>query len=350
MGDFRHKSIKLLDTNRESFEIWNRYVKEAPTASFYHQFEWKSVNETEFQHTTFYIASTNAGQIDGILPLVLIRSRLFGRILCSLPFVNFCGPAALTPDVEKDLLKRAYEIADEQKVDYLEIRGLRIHDEQLPNSQNKVSMTVRLSADPDDLWSGFQSKHRTAIRRVYKSGLHVRFGREDMLDTFYDVMCHSWRSLGTPIYRKQYFQSILRAFGDQVLIFVAYKGDLPVAAAFNGYCGNTVEGMWAGALPQFRRLQSNYVLYWEMIKKSCEDGFELYHLGRTSAGSGGEAFKKKWRADSRQLYWQYYLPGGGNMPELNVDNPKYKYAIRVWQKLPLWVTKAAGPLLARNIP
>ena len=38
------------------------------------------------------------------------------------------------------------------------------------------------------------------------------------------------------------------------------------------------------------------------------------------------------------------------MPQLNVDNPKYRRAIELWRKLPLWVTRLIGPPLARSIP
>jgi len=275
---------------------------------------------------------------------------LFGRILCSLPFVNYCGPSASTPDVEKTLLHRAYEIADEEQVDYLELRGLHTCDDRLPQSRSKVSMSIQLANDPDSLWSAFRSKHRNNIRRAYKSRLNVKSGHIELLDAFYDLMCQSWRDLGTPIYRKQYFRSILEAFGDKVQIFVVYNGNIPVATAFNGYSANTVEGMWAGSPFKHRKLQSNYVLYWEMIKSACVEGLEHFHLGRTSVESGGEAFKTKWGATTKQLYWQYYLPDNGEIPQLNVNNPKYALAINVWRKMPLWITRVAGPIIARNIP
>lgn len=343
-------STCIVSADDELVRGWNGYVNQAETASFYHRYEWKAVNEYAFGHRTYYVAAMMSGRIVGVFPLVLIRSLVFGRILCSLPFVNFCGPSADDSLVEQSLLRRAYEIADEEEVDYLEIRGLRRHDETLQTSANKVSMTVKLAADPEQLWSTFQSKHRTAIRRVYKSGLVVRSGHEELLDTFYRILSQSWRSLGTPIYQKDYFRMILRTFEDNVQIFVAYQGDTPVATAFNGHHCGTIEGMWAGVLPEYRRLHPNYVLYWEMLKQACERGFDHFHLGRTSAGSGGESFKKKWCADARQLYWQFYLPGGGEAPQLNVDNPKYALAIRSWRKLPLWVTQKLGPALARSIP
>ncbi len=350
MDETLKDGIHSLGSNQENLRLWNRYVGEAPIAGFHHLFEWKEIYEREFQHQTFYVASVNQDKVDGIFPLVLMRSRVFGNILCSLPFASLGGPSATDLNIRRSLLKRAYEIATEEKVDYLEIRGYDVCDETLPHLQNKISMSVPLANDPDDLWNAFKSKHRNNIRRVYKSGLHVRSGHADMLDTFYDIMCDSWRTLGTPIYRKQYFRSILDAFDNQARIFVAYQGQIPVATAFNGYCGNTVEGMWAGTIADHRKLQSNYVLYWEMIKDACEQGFEHFNLGRTPVESGGESFKRKWGADSQQLYWQYFLPKRGDIPQLNVSNPKYALAIKVWKNLPLWVTRTIGPIIAKNIP
>ena len=94
---------------------WNEYVDGTETASFYHRFEWKHVNEAVLRHKTYYLACERSGSIDGIFPLVLIRSRLFGRILCSLPFVNYCGPSVSDPIVETALLERAYAIAENGK-------------------------------------------------------------------------------------------------------------------------------------------------------------------------------------------------------------------------------------------
>jgi hypothetical protein len=37
------------------------------------------------------------------------------------------------------------------------------------------------------------------------------------------------------------------------------------------------------------------------------------------------------------------------MPQVNPNNPKYRYFIEVWKRLPLPVANAIGPLLARNL-
>ena len=86
--------------------------------------------------------------------------------------------------------------------------------------------------------------------------------------------------------------------------------------------------MWLGSRGEFRTRHAGYVLYWELIKNACERGMKRFHLGRSTVQSGGESFKKKWNAEPTQLYWQYLLRHAGRFPQLNVDNPKYRLAIR----------------------
>lgn len=343
-------SMKIVYCNREHSQLWDSFLQNHESASFYHLFGWKEINERSFGHKTFYLAAMDGKRVLGVFPMVYVKSRLFGRILCSMPFVNFGGPCSLNAETENLLLQEAVSIVNKYHVDYLEIRGLYKLDKTLPTSEHKISLTIELSSDPEIIWKAFSTKHRNDIRRAYKKGLEIKVGGYDMLDVFYKVLSESWRDLGTPIYKKKYFEDIVAGFPDLIKIFVVYHQDVPVATAFNGYYKNTVEGMWAGILTKFRQLHPTYVLYWEMIRHACKNGFTNYHLGRTSVHSGGEFFKKKWHAETKQLYWQYYMNGTEQIPQLNVQNPKYHFAINAWRKIPIKLTELIGPSIARCIP
>ncbi len=342
--------IEITCTETQESPDWDEFLNKSPEASFYQLAGWQIINRKHFGHRTFMLSAKQNGKVVGVFPLVFINSKLFGKILSSMPFVNFGGPCAERPDIERSLLKYAESLTLELDCDYMEVRAKKLIDETLPTATNKISMTINLDSDPDVLWNNYASKHRTNIRRVYKNGLTVNSGGIELLDTFYSLLCHSWRDLGTPIYAKRYFREIFEQFDHKVRIFVCYQGKQPIATAFNGLYKGTVEGMWAAALSEARKLQPNYVLYWEMIKHACENGFQHFHLGRSSVDSGGEQFKKKWKAEQTQLYWQYYLNNSMDMPQLNVNNPKYQIAINLWRKLPVPVTTLIGPPLARNIP
>lgn len=330
---------------------WDHFIEAEPTGSFYHLYGWKGINQSELGHACEYLAAMRPdGSMAGALPLVLVTSRIFGRILCSMPFVNYGGPVAANPGVRSLLADHAARRAETLEADYLELRCATALDTTIPVSLRKVSMTVPLQPDPEKLFAAFSQKHRKNIRRAMKNELTVESGDSELLPEFYQVLERSWRDLGTPLYKQEYFRSVLKTFPDKTRIFVCRSGKHPAAVAMNGYLNGTVEGMWAGIEPDLRHLQPNYVLYWEMLRHSCEEGFQRFHLGRSSVNSGAEVFKEKWLASPSQLYWYFHRPNGGDMPGLNVDNPKFRLAISAWQRLPLWATRAIGPHIARLIP
>jgi FemAB-related protein (PEP-CTERM system-associated) len=285
----------------------------------------------------------------GILPIVQVKSPLFGNIACSLPFVNYGGPCADSDEIERALVDAARPVADAWRVDYLELRTRRQLG-SLPTAQHKVSMTLDLDPNPDVLFKKFTTAHRQDIRGGYKKGLTARIGGLELLSDFYAVLSESWRDLGTPIYSLSYLQTVARTFPDITRLCVVYAGQEPAAASLDMLAGETAEGLWLGSRAKFRRQYAGYVLYWELIKNACERGLKKFHLGRSTAQSGAEVFKKKWNAYPIQLYWQYVLRTRREIPQLNVDNPKYQLAIRAWQKLPVPVTQVIGPLIARSIP
>ena len=342
--------MNIIRCDESHAKAWDEFVCGQEQGSFYHLFGWKAVNESCFGHETFYLAALDDGRFRGVFPLVFLQTGLFGKILCSLPFVNYGGPCSDDPMVERLLIEEAKRLVPQNRADYLEIRSTRKLDGDLQTSEHKVSITVALDPNPDVIWDAFKTGHRKHIRQAYKRNLCVKNGGLDLLDTFYSILSESWKHLGTPVYEKRYFERVLTMFPDRTKIFVVEHEGVPVSAAFNGYLGAMVEGMWLGTRPEYRQLEPSYVLYWEMIRDGCLGGFQRFHLGRSTVDSGGETFKRKWNAYPTQLYWQYLVRNGRPIPQLNVSNRKYQLAMSVWRRLPLSVTQVLGPLLAKGIP
>jgi FemAB-related protein (PEP-CTERM system-associated) len=344
-------SCSIVSADDSLAAAWDAFLASRPDASFYHLHAWKRLNEAEFGHRCEYLAALgDDGSVVGVLPLVFVETRVFGRILCSVPFMNYGGPIAASPGIAQRLVAHAAELAGKLGADYLELRCAQPLETQIPVSLRKISMTVKLDANPDVLWDAFGTKHRKNVKRAQKNDLAVQVGGSELLPEFYDVIELSWRSLGTPLYRRSYFQRVLETFPQNTFVYICRHKERPAAVALVGHFNGTVEGMWAGMHPELRQLQPNYVLYWEMLRHTCQQGFTNFHLGRSTANSGAEEFKSKWNADTHQLYWYFHRPRGGEMPQFNVDNPKYRMAIAAWRKLPLWATRVVGPRLARGIP
>ena len=148
-----------------SGRAWDDFLDAHPHGSFYHRYGWRRLNQAQLGHTCLYLEARVDGSVTGVLPLVLTNSRIFGRILCSLPFVNYGGPIAVDAETTRMLVEAAREHAARLRVDYLELRCNAPLDTDLPVSVQKVSMTLELRAGPGSAleWLQPQSTGRTSV-------------------------------------------------------------------------------------------------------------------------------------------------------------------------------------------
>jgi FemAB-related protein (PEP-CTERM system-associated) len=330
---------------------WDAYVHASPGSSLYHLHGWGEVIEETFGHTPTYIAARSAAsRIVGVLPVVQLSSRLFGRMLISLPYFNYGGICAEQDTVRQALFDAAVSLAKEGRSDFFEVRHDQDWREDLPRRTSKVSMRLPLPASSDDLWKGLGSKLRNQVQRPRKEGMVAQVGREELLDDFYAVFASNMRDLGTPVYPKVFFRNILRKFPERTWIATVHRNGQPVAAGFLAGFRGSLEIPWASALRAFNRLSPNMLLYWTCLEFACRNGYSVFDFGRSTKDEGTYKFKEQWGARPHPLYWHYWLRRGGDIPQVNPSNPKYRAAIETWKRLPLPVTTWLGPRIVKNLP
>jgi FemAB-related protein (PEP-CTERM system-associated) len=188
------------------------------------------------------------------------------------------------------------------------------------------------------------------VRKAEKNGLSLRLGQLELLDDFYAVFARNMRDLGTPVYGKDFFRNVLLGFPDTTRILAVIKEGKTIAAGIVSWYRLTMEMPWASSIGDYKSLCPNNLLYWEAIQFAIVNGCTGFDFGRSTPNEGTFNFKKQWGAEPVQLYWQYLLESGQSMPELNNKNPKFEMAIKVWQKLPVALTKLVGPRIVRSIP
>lgn len=332
-------------------EAWDSYVQAHLSSTNYHKYGWRDVVENSFNHQCFYSAArSDAGYIVGVLPLVLMQSKIFGRFLVSLPFFNYGGILCDRQEIGDALLAEAVKLQKELNAEYTELRHTEQWAGELPGKNSKVAMVLDLAEDAETQWRGFNAKLRNQVRKAEKSGLTARVGGEELLADFYTVFVRNMRDLGTPVYARKFFMEVLRVFPGQTRIIAVYLEEKPVAAGLLSWFRDTLEIPWASSIRDYNPLCPNNLLYWTALQFALSHGFKRFDFGRSTPGGGTYTFKKQWGAHSIQLNWQYLLPKGASLPELNTKNPKFELAIKVWQKLPLPVTRLLGPSIVKNIP
>jgi serine/alanine adding enzyme len=328
-------------------DMWESFVNARGDATGYHAWDWQRVFTEAFGHECVYLLARRDTHVEGVLPLVQIKSLIFGNTLTSLPFLNYGGVMADTTDAAEALVQVAREEAVRRRCGHVELRHVAAQCPSLPCKQHKVSMRLGLGGN---LWDSLDRKVRNQIRKAEKSGLVVERGGEELVGDFYTVFARNMRDLGTPVYSRRLFEEVLRNFPQRSQLHVVRLNREPVAAGFTYRTGQMVQLPWASSIREFNSLCPNVLLYWDAIQYAQSTGAPVFDMGRSTPGEGTFKFKAQWGAEPVPLHWEYQLLTPGEMPNVSPANPKFQLAIALWQKLPISLTTRVGPMIVRAIP
>lgn len=329
---------------------WDAYVGRHPDASGYHLTAWTRIIASAFRHRVCRLVAESDRGIEGVLPLVLFRSRLFGRFAVSLPFLNYGGIIAESPEAERALLDAAIDECLQGGASHLELRHSRRLFADLPCKRHKVAMVLPLEKTPDGQWKALDRKVRNQIRKAEKSGMTSLAGGSELVPVFYEVFARNMRDLGTPVYAMRFFEEVVSTLPDRTRVFCVYAGSRPVAASIVHVHRDIVEVPWASSLREFSAQAPNMLLYWQMLQFAIGRSAQSFDFGRSTPGEGTFHFKRQWGAAPQELVWEYWTAPGVPLPDLSPANPGYRRAIALWQRLPVPLAKLAGPPIVRNIP
>ena len=327
---------------------WDELVARDATSSFCHLSGWRDVlSDTLGAECLYRVATNGDGAWEGLLPLVRVKSRIFGHYLVSVPFLNYGGPLG-SAAARRHLVAEAVSQARSARVDLLELRTRADADLELAVSPRKVTVLLPLPSSSDELFKSFPSKLRSQIRRPMKEGLTVRFGL-DQREPFYEVFAQTMHDLGTPVLPRAFFERVAVLFPDLVVFGVVYRGEQPLAAGCGFVWRDEFEMTWAGALRASRPIAANMLLYWSFMEQMIARGVRTFNFGRCSPGGGTHQFKLQWGGADVPLPWhQYARNGTKGMP--SPDDSAFSWGPRVWRRLPLPVANFLGPRLVRFLP
>jgi CelD/BcsL family acetyltransferase involved in cellulose biosynthesis len=159
--------------------------------------------------------------------------------------------------------------------------------------------------------------------------------------------------MGTPTQGAAFFRQVQKQLPDHFDLLVVHSSPEVIGGGCTAPFRDTIYCTWSGILRDYYGLQPNYLLYWELLKRSCEAGFRRVDLGRSLRGSGVYKYKRKWGAEPRLLYQQFYLNRTSRPPAVGGQREEdrvYRFFVQVWRHLPLSVAEVVGPRLRRAMP
>ncbi|MBT7170547.1 MAG: peptidoglycan bridge formation protein FemAB, partial [Phycisphaerales bacterium] len=194
-------TIQIVSLTEPLRGAWEAYLLRCPQATVFHRLAWCDAVEAAYGHRPLHRLALRGEQVVGVLPMMLVRSRLVGRVIVSVPYATYGGIVSDDEAAADALLAEAQRLCAEHDVEYLELRQKDETHFDLPTNDRYDTFRCELPDDPAALLPAIPKKGRAACRKGLKQ-CDVVFGR-DHLDTIYDLYAFTMRRLGSPNFSKR---------------------------------------------------------------------------------------------------------------------------------------------------
>jgi FemAB-related protein (PEP-CTERM system-associated) len=323
---------------------WDAFVSNAPDSTVAHRWAWLSLVRRTYRHSAYALAALRGETVTGVLPLVLMRSRVFGTRLVSMPYLDCAGICSAGDEAaEAALLAAATELASRLRAP-LELRQRSERPYLMPASLHKVALTLELDGGEAALWKRIKPNRRSQVRKAERHGLTCEVGGVELVPSFFNVLARNMRDLGSPVHRRSFFTETMVGLGGDARILLVRKGNNVLAGALLLGSRDTLLMPFSSAVRESFSLGTNQLLYWESIRLAVSEGYRVLDLGRSSPGSGTFEAKREWGATAVQLHWYGSEPGRGEL------SPAGARAVASWKHLPVPVATAGGHLVRGWLP
>ena len=345
--------VKIAPLTPSHAAAWDAFVAAHPHGTFLHRAAWAGLLERTFRHPAHYLLAEEDGAITGILPLVRVKTRLFGDSLISAPFLVYGGPLTATPGALAALETAATDLMRRLGTPVMEWRFRdALPEAAVPSWQARddLYVTFRKPILPDDdaNMKAIPRKQRAMVRKGIDKGLTSTANGD--VDTLFRIYSESVRNLGTPVFPRRWFRALAETFARDMDVVTILHDEKPVAAVLNFYDERgEVLPYYGGGNALSRPLAAHDFMYWEVMRRARARGCTSFDFGRSKAGTGSFAFKKNWGFPATPIRHRFHLAPGQSIPDHNPLNPKYALFIKAWKRLPLPIANIVGPQIVRGV-
>lgn len=341
-------SIQRVDPSQ--FSNWNALLTERPDYSFFHSTAWANVVSATYDYAPVYFIESDGNVPRSILPLMEVDSWLTGRRGIGLPFTDDCEPLYTDLDSGKRLVREALDFGKSRDWKYLECRGGRELFDGATASLSFYGHSLGLEKSDGQIFAGFESSVRRAIRKAEKSGVTVTVSQSlESVREFYSLQCKTRRKHGLPPQPFPFFKNIhehVIALDMGIVVVAHYRGR-PIAASVYFHLGRHAIYKYGASDEVFQHLRGTNLVMWEAIKWHAHNGMKTLHLGRTSITNHGlRQFKLGWGADERVMeYFKYDLRNERFVTDADEVSGWHN---RLFKVMPGFISRLIGRTLYRH--
>ena len=324
-----------------------------PEATPFHRPAWLHAVAQGTGHAAHALLLERDGAIAGYLPVSAVHSPLFGRLLASSGFAVGGGVLAAERTNPAPLFAAAEELAQRLSSPSIELRGGALPEDRAGwgiRTDSHCGFIAPLAADDEAQLLAIPRKQRAEVRKGLDQQLEIAVGTAEAdRAAHHAVYAESVRNLGTPVFPRALFDSVLDGFGaDADILTVRHEGR-PVASVLSLYHRGAVMPYWGGGVWNARRLRANDRMYYELMLHARRRGCTHFDFGRSKTGSGAYDFKRNWGFVPEPLSYASWTAPGCAPRDADPTSARHALQIAVWRRMPLALANRIGPVIARGL-
>lgn len=349
--------VKLIDPFSDV--RWNSFVQSHPYGNIYQHSCWMKVLTLTYEHTKplCFVLEDQSGDIRAAIPCFIVRSKLTGTRIVSLPFSSYCDPLVYD---KKDLIKLLDCIIKEVEnntASYYELRAFKSQD--LIDGNRLTSHNYQKN-HVLDIKEGFETVKRAfhkncivrSVKKAVKSSVKIREGcLEQDLKQFYYIHAITRRRQGLPIQPYKFFRNmweVLYPRGYFTLLLAELDGKA-IAGIVLFKFKDIVSFEHGASIPKYLAVRPNHLLLWTGIEMACSEGYHYFDFGKTLPENKGLLdFKRRWGAKMYDLPYFYYpqVKGVMSLEEKDLRNKLLQF---LGKSLPLSLAKIIGAIAYHHL-
>ena len=322
-------------------------------ATPFHSPAWLAAVDSGTGNQAMALLAEQDGEIMAYLPLSLVHSPLFGRVLASSGFAVGGGVLASPGFETSGMFGAGEELAQRLSCPCIELRGGALPQGRTGwqiKDQSHCGFIAPLASDDEAQLLSIPRKQRAEVRKGLEQQLEISVGTSEAdRAAHYAVYAESVRNLGTPVFPRSLFDAVLEEFGDQADILTVSHAGNPVASVLSLYHRGAVMPYWGGGVWQARRLRANDRMYYELMLHARQRGCSHFDFGRSKTGSGAYDFKRNWGFEPEPLSYACWTAPGTEARDADPTSAKHALQIAIWRRLPLALANCMGPVIARGL-
>lgn len=347
---------KIVTINPLTDARWDELANSVPQGSIYHTRCWLNVIFATYrQAEPVAFVREEASRLTAGLPAFVVKSRLTGNRIVSLPFTSYCNPLYENQEDCAPLIDAALGFLKDSRASFYELRTL----DNLPEPAQGVKKHAYHMTHILSLEGGFERVRKsissnivTNKKRADKAGVRIRAAvSERDLKAFYFVHAVTRKKQGFPIQPFSFFRNIFEIMGPpgHARFLLAELEGKVVAGIVLFLFKNMASYEIGASLPEYLEARPNHLLLWNAVESACAEGRLFFDFGKSPPDNPGLVeFKRRWGAAVYECPY-YYYPEIAGMMAVEQNSLKHRALRYLYRQTPLTVAQLLGRAIYRHL-